>query len=112
MERLYLKWKDINNKSYTIATLYKYDGYYYLMIHKEALKEAMDNGCVGIGNLNIKEAGYKSKDLFSFFKNRIPNRDNEFIDKFLKENNLKEYNEMKILKKTKGILGTDRYYLE
>ena len=112
MERLYLKWKDVNNKIYTIATLYKYEEYYYLMIHQDAMKSAKENGCHGIGNIDINEAGYKSKELFSFFKNRILPKDSECINEFLKEYSLKEYDEMKILKKTKGILGTDRYYLE
>ncbi len=112
MERLYLKWKDVNDNVYTIATLYKYEEYYYLMIHKEAVERAMKNGCAGIGNIDINEAGYKSKELFPFFKNRIPDKNNEFINNFLKEHNLQEYDEMEILKKTKGLLGTDRYYLE
>lgn len=112
MERLYLKWKDINNQIYTIATLYKYEDYYYLMINKEEMQEARKKGCCGLGNIDTNEAGYKSKELFSFFKNRIISKDNEFIDEFLKQYELKEYDEMKILKKTKGVLGTDKYYLE
>lgn len=112
MDRLYLKWKDCNNKIYTIATLYRYEGYYYLMIHQDAMKSAKENGCYGIGNINTNEAGYKSKELFSFFKNRIIPKDSETINEFLKEYSLEEYDEMKILKATKGILGTDRYYLE
>lgn len=112
MKRLYLKWKDINNQIYTIATLYKYEDYYYLMINKEDMLNAKEKGCAGIGITNTNEAGYKSKELFRFFQNRIPSKDNQFIDEFLKEYGLKEYDEMEILKKTKGILGTDRYYLE
>ncbi len=112
MERLYLKWKDINNQIYTIATLYRYEDYYYLMIHKDAMTNAKKKGCTGIGNIDTNEAGYKSKELFNFFKNRILSKDNEFIDDFLKEYGLQEYDEMKLLKKTKGILGTDRFYLE
>lgn len=42
MERLYLKWKDIDNKVYTIATLYKYEDYYYLMIDKEEMIKAKE----------------------------------------------------------------------
>lgn len=112
MERLYLKWKDIDSKVYTIATLYKYEDYYYLMIDKEEMIKAKEKGCTGIGSINTNEAGYKSKELFNFFKNRIISKDNESIDEFLKEYGLTEYDEMKLLKATKGILGTDRFYLE
>lgn len=112
MERLYLKWKDVNKKVYTIATLYRHEGYYYLMIQKEEMEKAKNNGCSGIGNINTNEAGYKSKELFDFFKNRIVSKDNEAIDEILKEYGLTKYDEMKLLKATKGILGTDRFYLE
>lgn len=112
MERLYLKWKDINDNIYTIATLYKYEDYYYLMINKEEMQKAKKNGCYGIGNMDINQAGYKSKELFSFFKNRIISKDNEFLDKILEEYGLDKYDEIILLKKTKGILGTDTYYLE
>ena len=82
------------------------------MINQEEMKSAKENGCCGIGNIDTNEAGYKSKELFSFFKNRIIPKDSESIDEFLKEYSLEEYDEIKILKKTKGILGTDRYFLE
>mgnify|MGYP003306225186 CR=1 FL=1 len=112
MERLYLKWKDFNNNIYTLATLYKYENYYYLMIDREGITTAKKNGCAGIGTLDTNEAGYKSKELFGFFKNRILPKDSESLNKFLNKYNLEEYDEMKLLKATKGILGTDRYYLE
>ena len=67
MERLYLKWKDKNNKIYAIATLYRYEGYYYLMINSENIKKAKNNGCTGIGKYDSNQAGYKSKELLKWF---------------------------------------------
>lgn len=112
MKRLYLKWKSIDNKIYTLATLYKHEEYYYLIIDKENIIKAREKGCSGIGNIEVNAFGYKSKELFEFFKNRILPRDNEHIYNLLKEYGLKEYDEMDLLDKTKGYLGTDRYFLE
>lgn len=50
--------------------------------------------------------------MFPFFKNRIPDRHNPYIEKILKEYNLDYYDEMELLKKTNGKLLTDRYYLQ
>ena len=112
MKRLYLKWKDVKNQIYTIATLYRNEGYYYLMINNEEMTNAIKNGCSGIGELDINVPGYKSEELFRFFKNRILPKDSEYIEEVLKEYGLTEYDEMELLKKTNGYSGIDRYYLE
>ncbi|MGN1327697.1 MAG: hypothetical protein ACI4VQ_06470 [Clostridia bacterium] len=112
MRRLYLKWRDIDNEIYVLATLYKNEDYYYLIINKENMIKAREKGCSGIGNMDTNVFGYKSKELFGFFKNRILAKDNEHIDDLLQEYGLKEYDEMNLLEKTKGYLGTDRYFLE
>ena len=53
-----------------------------------------------------------SDKLFSFFKRRIPSKDSVNIKEILEELEMDEYDEMELLKKTKGMLITDRYYLE
>ena len=112
MDILYLKWKDINNNIYTIAALYKENDYYYLLINRVEMDKAKENGCNGIGTLDTTKSGFRSKELFDFFKYRIIQKDNPFLDEFLRKYNIEQYDEMKILRKTKGVLGTDRYFLE
>ena len=112
MNTLYLKWKDLNNKIYTLAALYKEDDFYYIIINRKEIDKAKENGCYGIGTIDTNKSGYKSKELFAFFKNRIIQKDNSYLDEFLEKYNIKKYDEMEILRITKGILGTDRYFIE
>ena len=76
------------------------------------LKKATKAGCFGIGELNLFYQTHESDTLFDFFKRRIPPENHIQIEEILKEFNLEEYNEMELLKLTKGRLNTDRYYLE
>ena len=99
---LELFWDDINGKSYNIAGLERKDGMYYLHINYPELKEATHNGCFGIGNIDFLQETYVSKELFQFFKSRIPANKRGLPEK---------YDEMEILKATQGRLKTDRYYL-
>lgn len=108
---LNLYWKDIENNAYCIAKLEKNEEKYILTINEVELKKAIIKGCIGIGDFNFLKSKYESKELFSFFKNRIPNENNPRILNILKEYGLEEYDEMKLLKATKGKLQTDRYYL-
>lgn len=106
-----LYWRDIKCNNYKIANLIKEKNMYYLTIYEEELKKATRHGCIGIGNINFLQTVYKSEELFPFFKERIPSRDNPYIDKILKEYNLTEYDEMKLLEVTHGVMFKDRYYL-
>lgn len=110
---LKLFWKDINGNSYELGTLSKKDDkYYFDIVPKDILKKATKAGCFGIGELNLFYEHHESDTLFTFFKRRIPSREHVEIEETLKELELNEYDEMEILKRTKGILNTDRYYLE
>lgn len=104
---LNLYWKDIEGNSYRLGKLYKKDKYYF-DIDREELKKATHKGCFGIGEINILEDHHESNTLFKFFENRIPIN----VEEIMKIFNIKEYDEMLILKITGGKLNTDRYYLE
>lgn len=109
---LKLYWRDIKENTYMLGKLYKENDKYYFDIDEKELKKATHNGCFGIGELNLLYTHHASDELFPFFKRRLPAKDQEDIEKIMKELNIKEYDEMEILAKTKGILSTDRYYLE
>lgn len=109
---LNLYWKDIDRNSYEIAKLDKNNSKYILYINEENLKSAIKKGCLGIGNVNFLMSKYESKDLFPFFKNRIPNQNHPEIKNILEQYGLTEYDDMKLLKATGGKLRTDRYYIE
>lgn len=109
---LKLYWKDVNQNVYMLGKLYRENEKYCFDINESELKNATHHGCFGIGELNLLYAKHVSDRLFDFFKRRIPKKDNPDIEEILKELEIKEYNEMEILAKTKGILSTDRYYLE
>ena len=110
--KLKLYWTDIKDNSYMLGILSYEDMKYYFEINEEELKNAINHGCFGIGELNLYYNKHTSDRLLQFFQRRIPSKDNINIEKILEELDMKEYNEMELLKKTKGILSTDRYYLE
>ncbi len=111
--KLKLYWKDLEGNPYILGYLYKEDNKFcFYIVDKEELKKATRAGCFGIGELNLYYRNHTSDTLFEFFKRRIPSRDHVEIDKILEELELDEYDEMEILRKTKGFLNTDRYYLE
>lgn len=109
---LELYWKDINNNNYHIANLDKVNKIYTLDIIEEELKNAIKKGCMGIGNIDLLKNHYESEELFSFFLQRIPSKDNYNIDSILKKYGMKEYDEIKLLELTEGKSLTDRYYLK
>ncbi len=107
-----LFWSDIDNNEYLLGKLYKKENYYYFEINEDGLGMALRHGCFGIGQINILEKINKSEELFDFFKNRIPSKDNPNIDNFLRSIGLDEYDEYEILKRTGARLLTDRYFLK
>ena len=109
---LKLYWKDLEEETYNLGELYKKDNIYYFNINEDKLKKAIKKGCFGIGEINLLYNEHKSDKLFDFFKRRIPSKDNINIEEILRQLELEEYDEMELLKRTKGILNTDRYYLE
>ena len=109
---LYLKWTDKKGKVYLLGKLFKESGLYYFYINYDGLKDAIAHGCIGIGNFDLKRKKYVDGDIFTFFQHRIPDEDSVKAKGFLKKNNLKNYEPMDILKITKGITATDRYFLD
>ena len=110
---LTLFWKDVKGNIYELGDLYKKDDkYYFDIVEKDELKKATRAGCFGIGELNLFYQHHESDNLFYFFARRIPSKDDEQIKEILEELGLEEYNEIELLKRTNGILYTDRYYLE
>lgn len=109
---LELYWKDIEQNEYNIASLEYNNEMYMLHINEKELKLATHHGCFGIGECKFLKNKYRSMELFSFFKNRIPSREHPRIDKILKKYNLDKYDEMELLRVTEGRLETDRYYLK
>lgn len=109
---LKLYWKDLNENAYMLGILYKEDNLFHFEIDEEGLKQATHNGCFGIGELNLLYKKHTKETLFNFFKRRIPAKEDMHIEEILKELNIEEYDEMELLEKTKGILATDRYYVE
>lgn len=107
-----LFWNDINKNKYLLGVLKKEGEYFYFKLNYDGLKNAMQHGCFGVGNIDISSELHKSKELFSFFKNRIPQKDNVNIKEILEQYSIQEYDEIELLKKTQGRLLTDRYYLE
>ena len=106
-------WKDTSGNIYELGDLYqKGDKYCFDIAPIDTLKKATKAGCFGIGELNLFYQNHESDTLFDFFKRRIPPENHIQIEEILKEFNLEEYNEMELLKLTKGRLNTDRYYLE
>ena len=97
---------------YELGTLEKINNEYVFKINEENLKNAIKNGCMGIGNFDLVQKEYRSTELFSFFQNRIPERDNINIKETLEEFNMKEYDEMTLLKLTRAELMTDNYYMK
>ncbi len=109
--KLLLIWKK-ENTDFELGTLEKIDRDYVFKINEENLKNAIKNGCIGIGNFDLLQNEYRSTELFPFFQNRIPEKDNINIKETLEEFELKEYDEMELLRLTKAELITDNYYMK
>lgn len=109
---LNLYWKDNDNNVYLLGELYKIEDLYHFDINFNGLKNATHHGCYGIGEFNLLYEKHTSEKLFSFFKRRIPEEQQENISKILREVGMEKYDEMELLKRTKGILDTDKYYIE
>lgn len=110
--KLNLFWKDTQNNIYKLGTLYKIDKIFNFDIYENNLKQAIKHGCFGIGNFNFLKNHYESSELFDFFKERIPGKNDPFINNWLSTYNLDKYDELELLKATKGYLPIDRYFIE
>ena len=110
--KLKLFWNDVKGNKYHLGNLYKTEDIYHFDIIEEQFKDAVRHGCFGIGNLDITKNKLESKELFEFFKNRIPKENELNLEKLKNYYGLDKYEEMEILRVTEGRLLKDRYYLE
>lgn len=117
MDFLYLKWFDHKtNKKYVIGALYrKYNKYYFKLVngyHKIVKETGFPSNILPFKNENKI---YESKNLFSIFKQRLPDI-TKYTEKELKEllekYNFDIYDEFEMLKATKGSLRLDNFILE
>ncbi len=109
---LKLYWMDTKDNKYILGDLYKDNDQYVFEINQQGLKEATNNGCFGIGELNLLYSKHVSDTLFDFFKRRIPSENDVNINEILAELQMDKYDEMELLRRTKGQMFTDRYFLE
>ena len=120
MEYLYLKWVDYKtNKKYLIGALCrdKEKGKYYFKMSKEHVEKALEDGVINKAILpfpNVDEI-YESDDIFAIFKIRLPKIERyseDELKELLDELDMKEYDEFEYLRKTKGIIVTDKFIVE
>ena len=108
--KLKLFWKSKENIHYELGILsYNQDEYIFTINYIE-LKKAASKGCYGIGNFDLKQIEYRSKKLFDFFVNRLPEK--KEIDEIVEKYNISPNDMMKILEISKGKKYKDNYYLE
>ncbi len=120
MEYLYLKWIDYKtNKKYLIGALFrdKEKRKYYFKMSRRHVEKAIKEKAISKALLPFYDLDkiYESDEIFAIFKVRLPKiekfSEDELKD-FLKDLNMKEYDEFEYLRKTKGRLVTDKFILE
>lgn len=103
MEKLFnVYWKEI-----AIGEVLKENDEFIFRYINEGVNDANKIGfkyLIGFKNLD-KE--YRSKKLFPVFTSRIPPHNRHDINKILEKLDIKEYDELEILKKTNGKCYTD-----
>lgn len=120
MEYLYLKWYDSNNnKKYLIGALFrdKEKGKYYFKLSKNHIEKAVSEKAFSKAILPFSDFDriYESEEIFAIFKIRLPKIENyskEELQELLDSLNMKEYDEFEYLRKTKGVLMTDKFIVE
>ena len=108
--KLNLNWKK-GEEIFNLGILERKDDIYFFTINYDELKKAIKKGCVGIGNFDLLQKQYQSKKLFSFFKNRIPSKDDIKINEILEMCGIDYYDEMILLKNVRKS-NVDNYYIE
>ena len=115
---LYLKFYDYKTeKKYLIGALYKKDDKYYFKMSRQHIEEALKEGIYSKVILPFDDYDkiYESKEIFAIFKIRLPKLEEyseEELELLLKDLDMKEYDELEYLRKTKGILMTDHFIVE
>lgn len=120
MEYLYLKWIDYRtDKKYLIGALFrdKEKGKYYFKLSKAHVEQALKDEAISEVILPFSDYDkiYESDQIFAIFKIRLPKIERfseEELKDFLKDLDMEEYDEFEYLRKTKGILETDKFIIE
>ena len=120
MEYLYLKWIDYRTeKKYLIGALFrdKEKGKYYFKMSKEHVQKALNEKAITEALLPFSDLDeiYESNEIFTIFKIRLPKIERysaEELNELLEELEMKEYDEFEYLRKTNGILLTDKFIVE
>lgn len=118
MEYLYLKWKDYKtNKKYLIGALFKQNGKYYFKISKAHVKKAIDKKVFSKAILPFSDYDkiYESDEIFEIFKIRLPKIEKyskEELEDLLRDLGMDKFDEFEYLRKTKGLLMTDKFIIE
>ena len=120
MEYLYLKWIDYKtNKKYLIGALFKdkEKGKYYFKLSKQHVELALKENAISKIMLPFSDYDkiYESDEIFSIFRIRLPKIEEyseEELNELLADLDMKEYDEFEYLRKTKGLLHTDKFIIE
>lgn len=120
MEYLYLKWFDYKtNKKYLIGALFrdKEKGKYYFKSSRVHIEKAIKEGIFSKAILPFSDIDkiYESDKIFAIFRIRLPKIENyskEELKDLLEDLNMEEYDEFEYLRRTKGILLTDKFVVE
>lgn len=120
MEYLYLKWIDYKtNKKYLIGALFrdKEKGKYYFKLSKMHIEKALKEKAISKSILPFSDFDkiYESNEIFAIFKIRLPKIEQyteQELKDLLEDLEMDEYDEFEYLRKTKGILMTDKFIIE
>ncbi len=120
MEYLYLKWVDYRtNKKYLIGALFrdKEKRKYYFKMSRKHVEKAIQEKVISEALLPFYDLDkiYESDEIFAIFKVRLPKIETysqEEMKELLEDLEMDEYDEFEYLRKTKGMLVTDKYILE
>ncbi len=120
MEYLYLKWVDYRTqKKYLIGALFrdKEKGKYYFKLSRAHIEKALEEGAISETILPFSDYDkiYESDEIFAIFKIRLPRIEKyskDELDELLKDMQMEEYDEFEYLRKTKGVLMTDKFIVE
>lgn len=103
---IYLIWKsDLTRRQYIVGQLSK-NGQYEFQYYGE-FKEAQEAGFTLLILFSSTEKVYQSKELFSVFKSRLPDRKRKDIDKILNKYGLESYDSYELLKRSGARLPID-----
>ena len=103
---LYLIWKDPETRrNYIIGELSK-NGQFEFNYCQE-IDTAIEKGFELLISFDNKDTVYKSDILFPTFSSRLPDKKRKDISRILDKYGLKEYNEYKLLKRSKARLPID-----